>query len=348
MNIQALQQIVGILPLPDSVLARNDLLKYADSRHVLGQMSVALEGKYSGKILDVFENALLRTQHDHLMLQYEMSRVERALSGTDIRPILLKGGAYVASSRRAAAGRRVSDLDILVNESDLNATEAALLAAGWERDTATDNEYDQGYYRKWMHELPPLRHRKRNTILDVHHMIVPRTSRIKIDNAALVRNAIDVPGTRLKTFSDVDTFIHAAVHALGEGSFDTPARSLIELYFLLIDLPGEKQDQLLSRARAVGALKPVQLSLWLIGEAFEQPDALALAQNESGLWRLRAVKWAALAKLGTGLNADMAKAFLYLRGHYLRMPLYLLIPHLLHKALRWRPFRRQEIEMPMP
>jgi hypothetical protein len=347
-NIKALQQIVGILPLPDTVLARNDLLKYADSRHVLGQMAVALNGKYSGKILDIFENALLRTHADHLMLEYEISRVERALSATDIQPIVLKGGAYVACMRRAAAGRRVSDLDIMVHESELDMTEAALLAAGWQRDEATDNAYDQSYYRKWMHELPPLRHEKRNTILDVHHRIIPRTSRVKIDNDALIADAVSVPGKRVRTFSDIDTFIHAAVHALGEGSFDTPARSLIELYYLFVDLSTQAQSRLIERADNVGAIRPVQLALWLVGEGFDRDDALALAKTAGGLWLLYGVKHAALAKLGTGLNAQLAKAFLYLRSHYLRMPLYLLVPHLLQKLSRWRPFRQRKIEMPMP
>ena len=41
--------------------------------------------------------------------------------------------------------------------------------------------YDDAYYRRWMHELPPLIHRERDRMIDVHHTILPLTARITPD-----------------------------------------------------------------------------------------------------------------------------------------------------------------------
>ncbi|WP_164045505.1 nucleotidyltransferase family protein, partial [Serratia marcescens] len=67
----------------------------------------------------------------------------------------------------------IGDLDILVPRDRLDEVEAALLAAGWE--WVKPDPYDDAYYRRWMHELPPLIHRERDRMIDVHHTILPLT-----------------------------------------------------------------------------------------------------------------------------------------------------------------------------
>jgi hypothetical protein len=64
-----------------------------------------------------------------------------------------------------------SDVDVLVPRDRLADVEAALMLAGWA--STNPSEYDQHYYRRWMHELPPLQHIRRQTVLDVHHAILP-------------------------------------------------------------------------------------------------------------------------------------------------------------------------------
>ena len=56
------------------------------------------------------------------------------------------------------------------------------MAHGWLRMKI--DPYDDRYYRVWMHEIPPLRHRERKTEIDLHHTILPRTSRLKPDPCA--------------------------------------------------------------------------------------------------------------------------------------------------------------------
>ena len=50
--------------------------------------------------------------------------------------------------------------------------------------------YDDAYYRRWMHELPPLIHRTRDRMIDVHHTILPLTARPRPDAAALIAASV--------------------------------------------------------------------------------------------------------------------------------------------------------------
>src|SRR5262245_46784011 len=63
---------------------------------------------------------------------WEINRLDRALSSSDIRWVLLKGAGYLAARLPTGAGRRVADIDILVSESDLARAEELLRAHGWE------------------------------------------------------------------------------------------------------------------------------------------------------------------------------------------------------------------------
>jgi len=343
-----IKQITGRSPLPESVMERIKLIQYADANHVLGQMASVVNAGAEDRLGEVFRNALLRAEHDHRMLQFEMNRLEHALTKSDIEPIVLKGGAYVALRKKAGNGRRVSDLDILVDEDQLVEVETLLKEAGWETEETTDNPYDQSYYREHMHELPPLRHRKRGTIIDIHHRLLPRTARYNVDVNAMRKMAVPLEGVRLKTFNDVDLFIHSAVHAFGDGSFDAPARSLVELSMLYEELSEEDQKHLPQRASDVGAAIPVSVALWAIGCFFSIKNALTQGHHLMKFRRHYILRWAIKSKTLTGRLSTLAKAFLYIRSHYLRMPLYLLIPHLTRKAFAWRPLSKKPVELPFP
>ena len=65
-----------------------------------------------------------------------------------------------------------------------------LLDGGWQYDEV--NDYDQRYYRDWMHETPPLIHKNRSMEVDLHHNIVPPVSRIKLDASKLFAKALPI------------------------------------------------------------------------------------------------------------------------------------------------------------
>src|SRR3546814_18607160 len=70
----------------------------------------------------------------------------------------------------------MGDRDLLLPRDRIDAVEAALLGAGWE--WVKPDPYDDVYYRRWMHELPPLIHRARDRMIDVHHTLLPLPPRI--------------------------------------------------------------------------------------------------------------------------------------------------------------------------
>ena len=133
-----------------------------------------------------------------LSVRWEVDRVLYALRDIDVDIILLKGAAYLMAGRSCAPGRLYTDVDILIGKDSLPQVEKALLIHGWIQEKL--NEYDQQYYRKWTHEIPPLRHRRRNTLLDVHHSITPNIFRYQINYDDLMPNSIEIaPRVRVRS-----------------------------------------------------------------------------------------------------------------------------------------------------
>ena len=88
----------------------------------------------------------------------------------------------------ARRGARSATSTYWCSRSDIRRAENALLNAGWE--WVKSDPYDDFYYREHMHELPPLIHKSRDRMIDVHHTILPRTHRITPDALALVSDAV--------------------------------------------------------------------------------------------------------------------------------------------------------------
>ena len=59
-----------------------------------------------------------------------------------------------------------------------------MLRAGWE--WVKPDPYDDAYYRDHMHELPPLIHKDRDRMIDVHHTILPLTAGPRPDAGGLL------------------------------------------------------------------------------------------------------------------------------------------------------------------
>lgn len=348
MTFSILQCIVGESALPQDVMNAISVINYADRNHILGQMAHCYDQPPTMGVEDVFNNAKLRAQHDHTMLRFEMDRVSRALQGSGVKAVILKGGAYVARGLKASMGRRVSDLDILVASEDIARTEGLLKAANWLPDEQTDNPYDQQYYRDHMHELPPLRHKTRGTVIDVHHSLLPRTARYQVNVDLMLETSVPIPDQELWTFQPVDIFAHSAIHGFFDGQLDVPARTLVELKLLYDDLSDDEKACLGQRAKEIGAQKAVAMALWAIGNIFDNPRAAAEARALMNPFRSLLLKRALISKTVNSRFSIFAKGYLYLKGHYLRMPIYLLLPHLLRKAARWRPASNAPPQLPTP
>lgn len=277
-------------------------------------------------------------------VRFEVAKIQDALKGLGLPLILLKGAAYAMAGLPPAAGRMFSDVDILVPKQRLGEVEAALMLHGW-AGTHQD-EYDQRYYRVWMHELPPMQHIQRGNAIDVHHAIVPETARVRPDSAVLRAAAVPISGSdNLWTLAPHDMVLHSAVHLFSEGELQHGLRGLLDIHRLLLHfgaMPGFWEG-LPARAVQLELTRPLFYALRygkrLLGTAIPpavlaevrtagQPPAHLLALMDSLFLRTLIPPHPSCADRLTPL----AQTALYLRGNWLRMPPLMLARHLFHKA----------------
>lgn len=281
-----------------------------------------------------------RQQHE---VPWEVHNLSKALAGLGAPVVLLKGAAYLMASLPPARGRLFSDLDVMVPQAQLPAAEAALFGAGWVSDER--DAYNQRYYRQWMHEIPPLRHVLRGSVIDLHHTIAPPTSRFKVDAAQLLQHLVPLSGCDgLFVLAPADMVLHSALHLFQEGEFDHGLRDLLDLHDLIrhFEQRASFWPDLVDRARALGLQLPLNHALRHLKRlfAYTPPAAQAadiLAMQPPAI-RRGVLDWALRKALqpvhpscdsaGTGL----ARGLLYMRSHALRMPAHLLLPHLVRKA----------------
>ena len=147
-----------------------------------------LTGALPAPVRAHIEWARVRMQRHAHAVQFEIQCILAALADLSLPLLLLKGAAYSAAQLGPAQGRLFSDIDILVPKAQLPDVEAALMAHGWVSNSQDD--YDQRYYRQWMHEIPPMQHMRRHSVIDVHHAILPETARVRPDPALLRAAAV--------------------------------------------------------------------------------------------------------------------------------------------------------------
>lgn len=332
-----LRHLARALADPAYVGALNDaqwtaLLCMARAERLLASLAWRLEGlalpaRAAAQLADARADA--EVQRAQALWEGEM--VCRALRPLGLAPIFLKGTAYVAAGLDAGRGRLIGDCDILVPRARLDEAEAALLEAGWEWVKA--DPYDDRYYRRHMHELPPLVHRERDRMLDVHHTILPLTARVRPDACALVARAVPL-GNGAAILSPPDMVLHAVAHLLADGDLAGGLRNLWDIDRLVREfsaMPGWWEA--LHQASAGHALTPyLSRALRLAHHLFDTPVDSWLA------WKARPgdVWYCARILAGDGWGRDTRKplrAAFYIRSHWIRMPPLMLARHLWTK---WR------------
>lgn len=276
-------------------------------------------------------------------VQREIALIRKALEKVGVPVILLKVAAYVMAKLPFAQGRLFSDIDIMVPKNSINAVEAALMLHGWA--TTDIDAYDQRYYRTWMHELPPMQHIKRLTVIDVHHAILPETAYVHPDPEKLRAAAHTLDGySDLKVFAPADMVLHSAVHLFHEGELHNGLRDLVDIDSLLrhfSTLPSF-WPELVERAKELELTRSLYYALRytvqilhtpIPSEAMEaartgRPDRLTLALMDALFARALMPDHPSCSDWLTGA----ARWMLYIRANWLRMPPLLLARHLFHKA----------------
>jgi hypothetical protein len=275
----------------------------------------------------------------------EVRYVCAALSRAGVEGILLKGAAYLFAGLPAARGRLYADVDLLVPRAALGEVESALMLQGWA--TTHHHPYDQRYYRRWMHELPPLQHATRLTVVDVHHAILPPTARVKPDSAKLWAASRRVPGwPALRLLAPADMVLHSATHLFFNEEFSHGLRDLTDLDSLLRHFGQQPGfwDGLADRAAELELTRPLYYALRYATQmlATPVPPQALLAARAGGppgmLGGLMDSLFRRVLQPDHPSTADamtpIAQRALYVRAHWLRMPPLLLAYHLTVKALR--------------
>lgn len=281
---------------------------------------------------------------NHRMLIWEMDRIKRALDGIDAPVVMLKGAAYVLGNYRLAEGRVCTDTDIMVRRDDLEVVEKALQGAGWVG--GEPGTYNDRYYRKWMHEIPPMRHRERLTIVDLHHNILPLTARTLINANAFIDNSRPSPDPRFSIFAPVDLVIHSAVHMMYDGDLNERLRDLLDIHEMLNEFSEDPAfyTELMARARRRRVQRPVFYALYFCAEMLGTSVPHVLWTAGAG-GRPNAIILSIMSKfVPRALMPDLpdrkpsrkvrrARFWLFVRSHWLRMPPLMLARHLFIKAV---------------
>jgi hypothetical protein len=325
----------------------NSVLRAGHSQRLLARLGYRLEqqgvaGACPKTVWEAMEGARYFPHFVQRQVEREVRALLKALAPLQTEVILLKGAAYQLAACPFAEGRISADLDILVRREQLADVEERLLAKGWGAKPL--DTYDQGYYRRWMHEIPPLRHGDRDIEVDVHHSLLPLTSRLHPNPNLLWEDSIPLKIPGLRILSPSDMLLHTAAHLFQDGEIKGGVKDLL-------DILGQVETfsrvdgffaHLLERGRRLELGRPLYYALRYAHLLLDAPIPPQVLREARALGP--AVPIAALMDLLVTRVLDphypvrrepvVSQWMLYVRSHWLRMPPGLLTGHLGRKA--WR------------
>lgn len=303
---------------------------------------------------DQLTGALAMAEARQRRAGWELDRVALALrSDPELVIVILKGCAYQELGLSNAAGRVFSDVDLLVAKEHLKRAETLLNRWGWA--TKELSPYDDNYYRRWSHELPPLMNAEREVEIDLHHSIAPNTSRVAVDGARLLERACAVPRSQFRVLSGEDVVLHAMVHLTFAGDMSDGLRELVDIADLIEHFSthdAEFWHRFQSRAVELGLTRPAYYGLRYSARFLDVsiPDGLRETMRE---WAPpAAVVWAMDRLVPRALfpphpdyperTANLCRLALYIRSKWVSMPPVMLTYHLAWKfvARRIEQFKR--------
>lgn len=311
----------------------SELVSVARAESLIGSLAHRLKGISVPDCMQyVLDDAI--GAHDLARQQalWEADCARRALINYSGKIVLMKGTAYVAANLDAGVGRSIGDLDIMVARDDLAVVESTLLDAGWE--WVKPDPYDDQYYRDHMHELPPLIHRERDRMIDVHHTTLPLTARPTPDAQAMRDNAIALDNG-LHVMAPTDMVLHSIAHLFADGDLAGGLRNLWDINLLIRQFAGEDEEfwtELGVRAKTHDLVQEMERGLRLAARLYHTPVYKYRAGQTEFADYLYVRRL--LARDGYGRETrKLTRLAFYVRSHWLRMPPMMLARHLWTK---WR------------
>ncbi len=330
--------LVDALRDPETVLSLDgagwtNLISIARAESLIGSLAHRLTGMaVPEQVRPILKDAIQATDLARQQALWEADCARRALAPLNSKVVLMKGTAYVAADLDAGVGRSIGDLDIMVAQDSLSAVEEALLDAGWE--WVKPDPYDDQYYREHMHELPPLIHRERDRMIDVHHTTLPQTARPTPDPQAMLDAAVKLD-SGLYVMSPADMLLHSVAHLSADGDLTGGLRNLWDIDRLVRQFSeADEQFWIVLGVRArLHHLEPhLARALRLAFRLYDTPVYKYRAGQTKFTDYLYIRRLLARDGWGRKTRKFTRQAF-YIRSHWLRMPPLMLARHLWAK---WR------------
>jgi len=327
----------------------DEFIRQARRANVLSRLAILLQATSTWADIPDFakrhlQSAIISAMALRRTVMWEIYQINKALYLSDIPSVFLKGAAYHIANLPVGEGRLYNDIDFMVPKKNIEEVEQILNLHGWK--SSHNSDYDETYYRTWMHEIPPLRHVSRGSVIDLHHAILPKTAALKPDSELLIqqRQSIQLDQGSYCVLSPIDMVLHSATHLFHEGELDKGLRDLMDLDLLLKHF-GKESDfwgAIVPRAERLQLTLPlfytVRYCKTLLHTPVPKKVQAALQELHGGRWINRLMDGLFHRALLPEHKScqqkltSIARYLLFIRGHYLRMPMRLLIPHLFRKA----------------
>ena len=285
------------------------------------------------------KSAYMYSQRQAKQVEYECQEIIKTLKAVEIDPIFLKGASYTLRKSINSRGRVYSDIDILVKKSDIEVAEETLLQQGWRGQKLT--RYDDKYFRKWTHEIPPMFHVRRGTVLDLHHHIILPISGRKTNLSLLTADLLTTESGAL-VLSVEAAILHSAVHLTLNDDVSNAYRDILDIVSLI---ESHQNDDFWQNLQTLAIKCNFSQELYIclklankiagINCPKEMIKALRGQNNKFNLaklndWFIEQVFYYAIlphSQLIQTKHHKIALWWVYLRGHVKKMPLKVLIPH---------------------
>jgi hypothetical protein len=301
---------------------------------------------------DQLQSAKVYSEARVRLARWELDRVARALRASSLADVVaLKGCAYLLIELPTANSRFMADVDLLLAKDELELVEIRLNDEGWR--TRTLSPYDENYYRRWTHELPPLVHPERQVEIDLHHNLLPRTARLKPPAGPLLASAVTISGSPFKVLSASDMVLHAMVHLFYSDEMADKLRDLVDITDLLRHFSESDSGiwgDLVARTEELGLQRPAFYGIRYASKLLGCPIPGSVLDTARQWAPPRPVRWLMDQLVPRALypphpdypskSMAVSRWLLFVRSHWIRMPPWLLSYHLTNKFFRTR-FRRK-------
>lgn len=194
-----------------------ELLVAVARRHrLLGQLWSAIDAAGLTHRVPVHEREAMATEWRRrgrwfsTLVLPQLAEVCHALGTEGVNPVLLKGTALVCSGIVPAAGRPMSDIDVLVPREDVATASEVLLGLGYASRVSAD---ERAWARRHHYQDPAWYHPDRPLAVEIHWDLMTRRNRLVFDHHSLGRTELVLPdGQRVSRLDAPAQLTHLVLH----------------------------------------------------------------------------------------------------------------------------------------